>query len=261
MIFPLFIVMIGLFLMGIVAPVVTAAATTVPSKAPTTKPTPTPSKPLPGSPTAIPTVSLTRAPTRATTRSPTVIPTARMPTRSPAGSTPAPTRATSVPTRSPTVIPTAVRTRVPTRPLTSRPTFVPTTTPTRIPTIAPSMEPTFANNQGGQYKCAPYTASNTRTGGVIKVPCTIVACRGQTVEVSLLGSSIVRANACEGDTYLSILNRDGVEIAVNDNADATTLCSSVRFVASQQCAKYTIMQGCGSINDYCKGTTTVTYYY
>jgi hypothetical protein len=88
------------------------------------------------------------------------------------------------------------------------------------------------------------------------VACTIVACRGHTMEVSLLGSAIVNAPSCVGDTYLRILDGSGVEIASNDNYNGNTVCSQVSFVASQQCTRYTIVQGCAGTGA-CSGTASI----
>jgi hypothetical protein len=258
----------------------TRAPTRSPTRAPTRSPTATVTNTRAPTivPTRAPSIAGTTAVTATPTQRPSMVPTA-IPTRTP---TQVPsTVPTTIPTRTPTLLPTAAFTTAPTRSPTSAPTVASTVTPTIAPTVAaptrsptvsttatpsrtptttPTVTPSFAGNQGGQYTCTPFTATNTNGATMNTVSCTIVACRSHTVEISMLGSAILGAPVCSGDTILRIFNGNGAEIASNNDFNGNTRCSQLSFVTTQQCSRYTIVQGCAAAGS-CAGTTSVAYYY
>jgi len=205
---------------------VSTASTIVPSKAPTAKPT------------------TTAPPTISPTAKPTIIPTAS-------------------PTALPTLSPTAVPSVLPTIPPSTVPTIIPTATPTTafptaVPTTAiPTRAPTYAVNEMGQMTCVPFSAANTASATTNTVDCKIIACHGQTVRASVCASETNGFGACSDDTYLRVVDAAGTEIASND--DYCGFCSSLSFVATQQCTTYTIKQGC-YYTASCSGTTAVLFF-
>jgi len=130
---------------------------------------------------------------------------------------------TASPTALPTLSPTAVPSVLPTISLSTVPTIIPTATPTTafptaVPTTAiPTRVPTHPLNEMGQMTCDPYSVKNVASTTTTTVNCKIIACHGQTVRASVCASETNGFGACSGDTYLSVVDAAGTEIASNDD--------------------------------------------
>jgi len=126
--------------------------------------------------------------------------------------------------------------------------------PSRPPVMSPTAVPTFT---AAPTTFVPipaffpaYTASDTSSAQQKTVDEELFVCPGTTLTFSMCGA----AGACNGDTYMRLLDASGSEIALND--DTCGVCSSITMKFNAPCQTYTVKQGCFGSSS-CGGTVAI----
>lgn len=157
--------------------------------------------------------------------------------------------------------PTSIPTRRPTRRPTSLPSPEPVAFPTPIPSPEPTSEPTaiVTSKPTIVAYCGAYTASAGTGANIDQVStnpvCAVNICPGNQV----LLTTCTPFGTCKGDTFLRLFDKDGFEVAMNDDGPgACGKCAQILYNPPQDnpCQTYTLREGCGNNGngEDCSGT-------